>query len=871
MNDASQESQDDARHETSGPPSPGDPESEPEPGEETGTPSGAGADESDAPSRPAPEREGSPEPGPATEPTSDDAAEPASEDTADADEEPEHLSPATGHDADEDDTADADAEEDEQADEEDEQADEEDEQADEEDEQADEEDEQADEERPEPSPDSVEPSSARSSSSAEPSSAAETVAAETVAAEAAPGDDETATAEHVRPEPPAETGRSRSEPGGSRTGAEDTGTDESGVTRPSLFEPPPRPKRPAVSLDPTVMDLPRLSYPLRRRTDPRAEPAAPHEPAPRESRSPQPAPGPASEPQAPAPRQPSPPESASGPVPEPRTPGAHREPEADTPTPPRRAAASEHPPAPRTVEQALPGTRPFTSADFANTTQRDGLPMIVPPAPAMEPYRETRPRTAPPHATPSYEEAPPRATPPYQEVSPRTTSSYQDTSPRTTPSYEEVSPRTAQPPAPMLPPATTRQPIAELPAPAPEAEPPVRKRRRGRLIAAIVVLMLLAGGVAGQLVRPVPAPTLRLTLSTTRYTFGGPALDLPWPQQGQATLYAEGLGSMGSAGGQTPTPTASVAKVMTAYVVLHDHALRAGEDGPTFQISAEEAARLPERKQRGESLVEVVAGQEFTEHKALEALLIVSANNLAHELARWDAGDEQAFVQKMNTAARSLGMTSTTYTDPSGYDSHTVSTAADQVKLLAAAMKLPAFAEIVAMHTYVPNDGRPPRSAGDVLVGRHGVIGGKTGYTDAAGGNFVFAAQKRIDKVTTTIVGAVMGQQSPSALGAIEVAQQLVVAAENALTSVTLAKAGARVAQVDDGLGGRVPLRAAQPVTVVGWSGLTVPVRVTGDPPHQAAEGERVGTVRAGSAAVPVTVDRDLDGPSILKRLIRLR
>ncbi|MCO5994784.1 D-alanyl-D-alanine carboxypeptidase family protein [Actinoallomurus rhizosphaericola] len=865
MNDASQESQDDARHETSGPPSPGDPESEPEPGEETGAPSDADADESDAPSRPAPEREDSPEPGPATEPTSDDAsddvaepasddvAEPASEDTADADAEPEHPSPATGHDADEDDVTDADAEDDERE----------------------------DEERPEPSSDSAEPSSTRSPSSAEPSSI-ETVAAETVAAEAASGDDETVTAEHVRPESPAETGRPSSEPGDSRTGAEDTGAEESGVTRPSLFEPPPRPKRPAVSLDPTVMDLPRLSYPLRRRTDPRTEPAAPHAPAPRESRSPQPAPGPVPEPHTLAPREPRPPQAAPSPVPEPRTPGAPREPEADTPVPPRRAAASEHPPAPRTVEQALPGTRPFTPADFANTTQRDGLPMIAPPAPAMEPYRETPPRTAPPRTTPPYQEAPPRTpssfeeaaprtAPSYQDASPRTAFSYQEAPPRTAPSYQDASPRTAQPPAPMLPPATTRQPVAELAAPAPEADPPVRKRRRGRLIAAIVVLMLLAGGVAGQLVRPVPTPTLRLTLSTTRYTFGGPALDLPWPQQGQATLYAEGLGSMGSAGGQTPTPTASVAKVMTAYVVLHDHALRAGEDGPTFQISAEEAARLPERKQRGESLVEVVAGQEFTEHKALEALLIVSANNLAHELARWDAGDEQAFVEKMNTAARSLGMTSTTYTDPSGYDSHTVSTAADQVKLLAAAMKLPAFAEIVAMHTYVPNDGRPPRSAGDVLVGRHGVIGGKTGYTDAAGGNFVFAAQKRIGKVTTTIVGAVMGQQSPSAMGAIEVAQHLVVAAENALTSVTLAKAGARVAQVDDGLGGRVPLRAAQPVTVVGWSGLTVPVRVTGDPPHQAAEGERVGTVRAGSAAVPVTVDRDLDRPSLLKRLIRLR
>ncbi|MFC7731971.1 D-alanyl-D-alanine carboxypeptidase family protein [Actinomadura keratinilytica] len=387
----------------------------------------------------------------------------------------------------------------------------------------------------------------------------------------------------------------------------------------------------------------------------------------------------------------------------------------------------------------------------------------------------------------------------------------------------------------------------------------------------MALLVLLAGLVAGQLLRPTPEPTLRLTLPTAQHTFGGAAPSLPWPQYGQATLYVEGIGSMGSSGGQTPIPTASVAKVMTAYVFLRNHPLQPGEQGPTFRISPQEAAQLPARKQRGESLVEVVAGQQFTERKALEALMIVSANNIAHELARWDSGDEQTFVRKMNETARSLGMNSTTYTDPSGYDSRTVSTAADQVKLLTAAMKIPAFAEIVANRTYVPNDGRPARAGGNILVGRHGVLGGKTGYTDAAGGNFVFAARKQVGNVPTTIVGAVMGQRTPSAMGAISVAQRLVIAAENALTSVTLAPAGAQVAVVDDGLGGETPLRAATPVTVVGWPGLTVPVRVTGDPPRRAADGTRVGTVTAGAASTGLTVSGELKEPSILKRLLRLK
>ena len=404
---------------------------------------------------------------------------------------------------------------------------------------------------------------------------------------------------------------------------------------------------------------------------------------------------------------------------------------------------------------------------------------------------------------------------------------------------------------------------------APEAEAAGKKRGRRGLIMLAAVLVLVVGVVAGQLVRPVPEPTIGLAI-TSSHAFPGQAPVLPWPAAGQSVVYVEGLGTMGAAGGAAPTPTASVAKVMTAYVYLRDHPLAPGQQGPVLTVAPEAAAQIPMRRKREESLLGVTANQRLTQRKALEALLIISANDVAHELARWDSGNEQAFVAKMNAAAAELGMTGTRYTDPSGYDSGTVSTAADQVKLLRAAMDVPAFAEIVNNRAYVPDGGGAARPGGNFLLGRYGVVGGKTGYTDAAGGNFVFAARKSVGGVRTLIVGAVMGQRSPSAADAVSAAGRLVAAAEGALTAVTLAPKGARVALVDDGLGGSTPLRAAAPVTVVGWSGLTVAVGVTGDPPHRGADGERVGTVRAGAAAVPLRLGRELDEPSYLKRLIRL-
>ncbi|QFG27314.1 D-alanyl-D-alanine carboxypeptidase [Actinomadura sp. WMMB 499] len=420
----------------------------------------------------------------------------------------------------------------------------------------------------------------------------------------------------------------------------------------------------------------------------------------------------------------------------------------------------------------------------------------------------------------------------------------------------------------------TRQDIPQVTG-VPEDEPAGRAgqgERAGRrawpwvLVAALAVVLAV---VTVQLLRPVPEPELRLTIAA-EHTFPGAAPVLPWPGSGQSAVFVEGIGMMGTSGGAVPAPTASVAKVMTAFVYLRDHPLRAGEPGPTMTVSPEGVAEMPARRARGESLLGITQGQRLTQRKALEALMIISANDVAHELAKWDAGSVRAFVAKMNAAARELGMTNTTYTDPSGYDAGTVSTAADQVKLLRAAMAMPAFAEIVNQRSYAPANGGPLREGGNFLLGQSGVVGGKTGFTDAAGGNFVFAARKDVAGVATLIVGAVMGQRTASAAGAVTAAGELVRAAESALTGVTVAKAGARVAVVDDGLGGTTPVRAASAVTVVGWSGLTVAVAAQGNPPAEAPAGTGTGTLTAGAARVPLELADAYEGPAIVDRLTRL-
>src|SRR5215467_13274010 len=181
----------------------------------------------------------------------------------------------------------------------------------------------------------------------------------------------------------------------------------------------------------------------------------------------------------------------------------------------------------------------------------------------------------------------------------------------------------------------------------------------------------------------------------------GPLGTIAWPASGVSAAGISGIGVLPGPGASQPVPIASVAKVMTAYIILRGHPLGAGEPGPAIVVRPDEAAAYPDQAGNGDSLVPVTAGEQLSERQALEALLLPSADNMAWILARWDAGSQAAFTARMNTTARRLGMTATHYTDPSGLSASTTSTAADQVRLGLTAMREPALAQLVALRSAV--------------------------------------------------------------------------------------------------------------------------------------------------------------------------
>ena len=321
-------------------------------------------------------------------------------------------------------------------------------------------------------------------------------------------------------------------------------------------------------------------------------------------------------------------------------------------------------------------------------------------------------------------------------------------------------------------------------------------RRRGGILALLAALACLAGFAMAELETSASKPATPPSGTVTR-----PAVS--WPAQGVSAADIDGLGVVAGPGATRPVAIASVAKVMTAYVILHDHPLPSGRSGPDITVQSSEAAAYPSQVRDDDSLVPVVAGERLTERQALEALLLPSADNVAWILARWDAGSQAAFVARMNATARRLGMTGTSYTDPSGLDPSTTSTAADQVRLGMAAMRVPVLATIAAMPAAVVPVAGLVRNY-NTLLGQDGIAGLKTGSTQAAGGCVLIAAWHTASGHRTLIVAAVLGQPGTAQTilpNALRTGHNLVLALDRALGP------GAPP-EVTDALAGQAPMRA---------------------------------------------------------------
>jgi len=146
-----------------------------------------------------------------------------------------------------------------------------------------------------------------------------------------------------------------------------------------------------------------------------------------------------------------------------------------------------------------------------------------------------------------------------------------------------------------------------------------------------------------------------------------------WAKSGNQAIGLVGYKVANQSGSNIPSPVASTIKVLLALSVLSKKPLALDQQGPNIIITPADVANYDADLAQGESVVKVTSGETISEYQALQALLIASANNFADILANWAFGSTPNYLTYANQFAKSIGMSSTTISDDSGYSTSTIS------------------------------------------------------------------------------------------------------------------------------------------------------------------------------------------------------
>jgi D-alanyl-D-alanine carboxypeptidase (penicillin-binding protein 5/6) len=390
-------------------------------------------------------------------------------------------------------------------------------------------------------------------------------------------------------------------------------------------------------------------------------------------------------------------------------------------------------------------------------------------------------------------------------------------------------------------------------------------------VLALVTVLVVASVMVGRLDAPAPVAAV---VSILRPTVSVPAtaVTLPWPAMGEAAIAVPSIGVDMPSGPEQPVPVASLTKMMTAYVILHDHPLKLGQNGPNITITQADLNDYDSDTVNDEANAQVTLGEVLTEKQLLGGMLVHSANNYADTLAMWDAGNIPSFVSKMNRTAAELGMDHTHYADPSGYNQMSQSTAGDLLTVASPDMQNPVFASFVKMPSItLPVAGTI--STYTPLLGIQGVIGVKSGFTTVAGGCDVVAVVRSVHGLPVLILSAVTGQQGPNVLvKAGLMALNLANHVGPSILASPIVRAGAVVAHVS-ATGHTVDAVAQSTANMLSWPGVRAHriLVSAGTVTSGTKSGTRIGTivVTLGTqhVAIPVHLDRGLPKETLLQRL----
>ncbi|MGH6649794.1 MAG: D-alanyl-D-alanine carboxypeptidase family protein [Sphingopyxis sp.] len=270
---------------------------------------------------------------------------------------------------------------------------------------------------------------------------------------------------------------------------------------------------------------------------------------------------------------------------------------------------------------------------------------------------------------------------------------------------------------------------------------------------------------------------------------------------------------------------ASMAKVMTAYVVLD--LIKSGKLSRDTIFTVDEATWKKWNGSSGGSTMFLRPREKVSVDELLKGLITVSGNDAAAVLAVGIDGSEEAFVKRMNEVATQIGMASSRFGTPNGWPDGGVTkvSAADLITLADRLIRdHPAgytryFAIPKLQHGTSP-DGKPiVQPNRNPILGRFvGADGLKTGHTAEAGYCFLGSAKRDGRR----LIMVVAGMSSEKARR--DEAERLMSWGFDAWEGREIVPAGAKVGKLDVGQGARPTLEAEAAIPVR----MTVPRGYTG-------------------------------------------
>ncbi|MEL6817845.1 MAG: D-alanyl-D-alanine carboxypeptidase family protein [Pseudomonadota bacterium] len=192
---------------------------------------------------------------------------------------------------------------------------------------------------------------------------------------------------------------------------------------------------------------------------------------------------------------------------------------------------------------------------------------------------------------------------------------------------------------------------------------------------------------------------------------------------------------------------ASLTKMMTVYMMFD--AIKVGKMSlnTPIPISAYAAGRPA-------SKLYMKAGSTISADKAIRALVVKSANDVATAVAEHLGGSEEQFARQMTARARSLGMNATVFKNASGLpDPNMRTTARDMAKLSLALRRNHGRYYGYFGLTQFEYNGRAVTGHNNVLKSYAGADGLKTGYTRASGSNLATSASRNGRRVIAIVMG----------------------------------------------------------------------------------------------------------------------